>query len=72
MPFAFFKKRGDNKAVNSFAPFNHNYLVLLFCLCTSVAYIANNVNPDQTASSGSSLIRAHSVCFRDKMSLESI
>ena len=32
------------------------------CLC-----IANNMEPDQTAPAGSSLIRVHSVCFHDKI-----
>ena len=38
-----------------------------FCLHTLVAYIANNMDLDQTA-----LIRVHSVCFHDKISLECI
>ena len=40
----------------------------LVCLSSKVAYIANNMDPDQTApGAGSSLIRAHSVCLHDKI-----
>ena len=34
-----------------------------------VAYIANNMYQDQTSPKGSSLIRVHSICFHDKISL---
>ena len=44
----------------------------LVCLYTLETYIANNMDPDQTAPFRSSLIRAHSVCFHDKTTLECI
>ena len=40
-------------------------IVVLSYSCTLVAYIANNMNPDQTAHR-SSLIRVHSVCLCEK------
>ena len=49
-------------------------------LCSSVGYIANNMNPDQTtpkgskgsSPKGSSLIRVHSVFFQSKSILGDI
>ena len=38
----------------------------LVCLCSPLIYIANNMNPDQTAP-GSSLIRVCIVCFHEKI-----
>ena len=39
----------------------------LICLCSWVPYIANDMNPDQTAPQGNSLIRVHNVCFHPKI-----
>ena len=38
----------------------------LISLCSQVANIANNMDPDQAAPKGSSLTRVLSVCFSDK------
>ena len=41
--------------VNPFPAIHNNTTIVIcsaFCLCTLVAYIANNMNPDQTAPSG--------------------
>ena len=37
------------KKVTLFQLFNTNVVCSLFCLCTLVAYIANNMDPDHTA-----------------------
>ena len=45
----------------------HKFVVCsLVCLCSRVAYFANDIDSDQTALR-SSLIRFHSVCFHDKI-----
>ena len=44
---------------------------LLVCLiCSLVAYFANNMDPNQTAPHGSSLIRIYIVCFNEKIMSE--
>ena len=54
-------------------PAIHKFVVyFIICLCSLVSYIANNMNPDQTAPLGSSLIRVHSVCFHGKSILKCI
>ena len=45
---------------------------LLSDLLIFIAYIANNMNPDQTAPLRSSLIRVHGVCMHGKSSLNFI
>ena len=43
----------------------------LICLCPLVVYIANNMDPGQTAH-GSSLIRVHNACIHGKSFMECI
>ena len=45
-----------------FLPFRTNVICYLFCLCTFVTLIANNMNPNQTAPLGS-LIWVHNYCL---------
>ena len=61
---------GTQKLFPFFLPFTAVVSCSLVCLWTLVACIVNNMDPDQTAPLGSSLIMTHSVCFHGERILE--
>ena len=64
-------KLTDIHVLALFPPFTANVVCSLICICTLVGYIANNMDPDQTAP-WSSLIRVQSVYFYGKSFLQGI